>query len=312
MNFLFRVRQQIGYDTHFFCRRNSDNIAVAIVDSGIIRHPDLERQVIAFYDFSNEKSKEWIDSYGHGTHVAGCLAGNGRISKGRYHGICPEAKLVILKVLNKDGIGEARWLIEALKYILNYHKQYNIRIVNLSLGVEKDVSQESLTKIKNLIEELIERNILVVCAAGNYGPCNNTIYGIGTMKDVITVGCYDGIFEKGNTGFCRLFSGRGDKDSLIVKPDIVAPGTKIISCSNKIEKIYNKNYRNAYEEKSGTSMSAPIISGVLMGILLNYPELNIKDTKTMLLKSTTDIGYEKNMQGNGFVNCKLLLDKKNM
>ena len=307
---MFRVRQQIGYDTHFFCRDNPDNYAVAIVDSGIIRHPDLERQVIAFYDFSNEKSKEWVDTYGHGTHVAGCLAGNGRLSKGRYHGICPETKLVILKVLNQTGIGEARWLIEALKYILNYHKQYNIRIVNLSLGVEKDVSRESLNKIKNLIDELTKEEILVVCAAGNYGPQNNTIYGIGTMKDVITVGCYDGIFEKRNSGFCRLFSGRGDKDSLIVKPDIVAPGTKIISCSNRVEKGRNQNYRNAYVEKSGTSMSAPIISGVLMGILLNYPNIGIKDIKTMLFKATTDIGYEKNMQGNGFINCKLLINMK--
>lgn len=307
---MFRVRQQIGYDTHFFCRDNPDNYAVAIVDSGIIRHPDLERQVIAFYDFSNEKSKEWVDTYGHGTHVAGCLAGNGRLSKGRYHGICPETKLVILKVLNQTGIGEARWLIEALKYILNYHKQYNIRIVNLSLGVEKDVSRESLNKIKNLIDELTKEKILVVCAAGNCGPQNNTIYGIGTMKDVITVGCYDGIFEKRNSGFCRLFSGRGDKNSLIVKPDIVAPGTKIISCSNRLEKGRNQNYRNAYEEKSGTSMSAPIISGVLMGILLNYPDIGIKDIKTMLFKATTDIGYEKNMQGNGFINCKLLINMK--
>lgn len=312
MNFLFRVRQQIGYDTHFFCRSNPENYAVAILDSGIVRHPDLERQVIAFYDFSNEKCREWTDFFGHGTHVAGCLAGNGRVSNGRYHGICPEAKLVILKVLNKSGIGEARWLIEALQYILNYHKQWNIKIVNLSLGVEKDVSNESLNKIKNLVDEIIKRNILVVCAAGNYGPRNNTIYGIGTMKNVITVGCYDGIFEKGNSSFCRMFSGRGDKNSLIVKPDIVAPGTKIISCSNKLVKVRNKNYRNAYEEKSGTSMSAPIISGVLMGILLNYPKLSTEEIKRMLFQATTDIGYEKNMQGNGFLNCKMLTESKHM
>lgn len=309
MNFLFRVRQQIGYDTHFFCRRNPDNYAVAIVDSGIIRHPDLERQVIAFYDFSNEKCREWADLYGHGTHVAGCLAGDGRASRGRYHGICPETKLVVLKVLNKSGVGEAGWLIEALKYILNYHKQWNIRIVNMSLGVEKDVGKESLNKIQKLVEEIIERNILVVCAAGNYGPQNNTIYGIGTMREVITVGCYDGIYERGNKFACRMFSGRGDKDSLIVKPDIVAPGTKIISCSNKLEIVRNKHYRNAYEEKSGTSMSAPIISGILMGIILNYPQISNAEVKKMLLNATTDIGFDKNMQGNGFINCKMLVDR---
>lgn len=306
---MYRVRHQIGYDSHFFCRENPNNYAVAVVDSGIIWHPDLNEQVIAFYDFSDEKCQEWADFYGHGTHVAGCLAGNGRLSKGRYQGICPNAKLVVLKVLNRAGLGEAKWLIEALKYILNNYKRWNIRIVNLSLGVERDVGRESLSKIQSLISEMIKRDIFVVCAAGNYGPKENTIYGIGTMKDVITVGCYDGIYEKANSVNCRLFSGRGDRTSSIIKPDIVAPGTKIISCSNKLERYRGKNYRNAYEEKSGTSMSAPIISGILLGILLNYPHLRFEEVKRMILDATTDIGYEKTMQGNGFINCKKLTDR---
>lgn len=307
---MYRVRHQIGYDTHFFSRGNPENYAVAVVDSGIIRHPDLKEQVIAFYDFSNEKYNDCADFFGHGTHVAGCLAGTGLLSKGRYQGICPNAKLVILKVLNRAGLGEAKWLIESLKYILENYKKWNIKIVNLSLGVEKDVSEESFCVIQRLIMELIENDILVVCAAGNYGPKDNTIYGIGKMRDVITVGCYDGIYEKTNVANCRLFSGRGDKQSAVVKPDIVAPGTKIISCSNKPERIRGGKYRNAYEEKSGTSMSAPIISGILMGIILNYPYLTSREIRKMILNCTTDIGYEKNMQGNGFVNCSKIINYK--
>ena len=304
---MYRVRHQIGYDTHFFTRGNPENYAVAVVDSGIIRHPDLKGQVIAFYDFSNEKCDDYADFFGHGTHVAGCLAGTGLLSKGRYQGICPCAKLVVLKVLNKDGLGEAKWLIEALKYILENHKRWNIKIVNLSLGVEKDVSEATFCIIQRLVMEIIKKDILVVCAAGNYGPRDNTIYGIGKMKEVITVGCYDGIYEKANEAACRLFSGRGDKRSLVIKPDIVAPGTKIISCSNRLERLRNGKYRNAYEEKSGTSMSAPIISGILMGIILNYPYLSSGEIRKMILNSTTDIGYEKNMQGNGFINCSKLI-----
>ena len=304
---MYRVRRQIGYDMHFFCRENPKNYAVAVVDSGIIRHPDIERQVIAFYDFSNENSTKWTDSFGHGTHVAGCLAGNGYLSNGRYHGICPNAKLVILKVLNKDGVGEAKWLIEALKYILKNHQKWNIRIVNLSLGVEKDVGSVSLQKIRELVLELIKREIYVVCAAGNYGPENNTIYGIGTMKEVITVGCYDGIYERTEAVPCRMFSGRGDKAGVIIKPDIVAPGTKIISCSNRYVEVKYKKNNFAYEEKSGTSMSAPIISGILFGILLNFPDIKYEDAKRKLLFATTDTGYAKNIQGNGFINCKKIL-----
>lgn len=303
---MYRVRHQIGYDTHFFCRDNPEKYAVAVVDSGIIRHPDLKEQVIAFSDFSDEKYTECVDFFGHGTHVAGCLAGNGALSKGRYHGICPNAKLVVLKVLNRNGIGEATWLINALKYILEHYEKWNIRIVNLSLGVEREVGEVALSIILQLVNAIIKKNILVVCAAGNYGPENNTIYGIGKLQEVITVGCYDGIYERKNSS-CRLFSGRGDKRSTIIKPDIVAPGTKIISCSNHPEKLRNGQYRNAYIDKSGTSMAAPIVSGILMGILLNSPDIAPGDARKLLLNSTTDIGFEKNMQGNGFVDCKKIV-----
>lgn len=303
---MFRVRQQIGYDELFFNRSNPRDYAVAIVDSGIIRHPDLEKQVIAFYDFSNEKKEKCVDYYGHGTHVAGCLAGNGSVSKGRYHGICPGAKLVILKVLNCFGVGEAGWLMEALNCILLNHQKWNIKVVNLSLGVEKEVSEKNLKRILFLVEELLKRNILIVCAAGNYGPKNNTIYGIGAMKEVITVGCYDGVFEEGNTTFCRLFSGRGDKNGIVTKPDIVAPGTRIISCSSKIKKIKNGQYSHAYEEKSGTSMATPIISGVILGILLNHPDMGPWEVKRNLFQAVSDTGYDITMQGRGFIDCKKL------
>lgn len=301
------MRHQIGYDTHFFWRENPENYAVAVVDSGIIGHPDLKEQVIAFHDFSDEKNQNGVDYYGHGTHVAGCLAGDGKCSNGRYHGICPTAKLVILKVLNKDGLGEAKWLIEALKYILESYEKWNIKVVNMSLGVEKEVSDTTLSIILQLVNAILKKDILVVCAAGNYGPENNTIYGIGKLPEVITVGCYDGIFENFQNNGCRFYSGRGDCKSTIIKPDIVAPGTKIISCNHKMEMMRNSKVRNAYVEKSGTSMAAPIISGVLIGIMLNYPTLNTKEIRSMVIHATTDIGYEKNMQGNGFINCKKLI-----
>ena len=309
---MYRVRHQIGYDTHFFSRENPNNYAACVVDSGIVNHPDLERQVIAFYDFSDEKSKYPSDSYGHGTHVAGCLAGNGKLSKGRYQGICPSAKLVVLKVLDKDGKGEAKWLIEALRCILQNYKRWNIKVVNLSLGIEKDVKEETLNVIYKFIYEMIDRELIVVCAAGNYGPKNNTIYGIGTLKDVITVGCYDGIYEQGVGVNCRMFSGRGNMDAQIIKPDIVAPGTKIVSCCNEVEYTKRRGYRNAYIEKSGTSMSAPIISGIFLGVLLNYQGISVKEAKKIVLNAVNDIGYEKNMQGNGFIDCKKIICTRNL
>ena len=86
---MYRVRHQIGYDTHFFCRDNPEKYAVAVVDSGIIRHPDLKEQVIAFSDFSDEKYSECVDFFGHGTHVAGCLAGMVHFQKADITGFVP-------------------------------------------------------------------------------------------------------------------------------------------------------------------------------------------------------------------------------
>ncbi len=306
---MYRVRQQIGYDMQFFNQENTNNYAVCIVDSGIVNHPDLEKQVIAFCDFSSDKTIHYSDSYGHGTHVAGCLAGNGMLSKGRYHGICPNAKLVVLKVLDKEGRGEAKWLIEALRFILHNYKKYNIKVVNISLGVEKEVNADIMNIIFKFIDEILSREIMVVCAAGNYGPKNNTIYGIGTLEDVITVGCYDGIFDNKQTNSCQMYSGRGDKTSNIIKPDIVAPGTKIISCCNKVTYSRRRGYYNAYVEKSGTSMAAPIVSGVIMGFFINYPNILCKEVKEKLYRATIDIGYEKTMQGKGFIDCRKIIDK---
>ena len=112
---------------------------------------------------------------------------------------------------------------------------------------------------------------------------------------------YGSIFATG-TGTVR-----GDKAGVIIKPDIVAPGTKIISCSNRYVEVKYKKNNFAYEEKSGTSMSAPIISGILFGILLNFPDIKYEDAKRKLLFATTDTGYAKNIQGNGFINCKKIL-----
>lgn len=90
--------------------------------------------------------------------------------------------------------------------------------------------------------------------------------------------------------------------------NIVAPGTAIVSCSNTVSYRKNTGYRNAYIQKSGTSMSAPIVSGIVMSIILNKPHLSAKEIKEIVLKGTVDVGLPKNMQGYGMTSCNRIRD----
>ena len=177
----------------------------------------------------------------------------------------------------------------------------------LTSGLFKGIGEKKAKKIVDVFAERVtEKDMISLFREDKYWNFYEWQPGLNGAKDMGGKETYEAPFHAFISDTFRCFA----EICKLVKPDIVAPGTKIISCSNRVEKGRNQNYRNAYVEKSGTSMSAPIISGVLMGILLNYPNIGIKDIKTMLFKATTDIGYEKNMQGNGFINCKLLINMK--
>lgn len=262
---------------------------VAILDTGIYPHPDLKQQLQYFKDFVNNRVGAYDDN-SHGTHVAGILAGNGAASNKGICGVAPEAQIIALKILDKNGSGDKKALLTACIWLLENYKKYNIKVINISIGSETTNCDEEQNELANIIDELWDSGLSIVVSAGNNGPGPGTITFPGTCEKVITVGSDSRIISSSKS---TAYSGEGPTKCNVIKPDIIAPGSNIISCHNKY---------NGYTVKSGTSMSTPIVSGAIALYLEKYPNASNETIKKHLKSSATDLGLSPNKQGAGLLN----------
>lgn len=302
-----RVRRRIGIDKLNDVGKHKTPVTVAVLDSGISNHPDLLGKCMLFHDFINGQKNVYDDS-GHGTHVCGILCGSGEASRGKYRGVAPCCRLVVCKILDKRGNGSAEVMLKALKWILLHKQRYDIRLVNISVGIGKTLSHINEEKLRELLESLWDAGIIVICSAGNNGPNAGSISYMGSSSKVITVGCYDDLepdmVEKKN---CEWYSGRGNINDQIRKPDLVAPGSGIVSCCHRVNWKAGK-FHDIYEKQSGTSMATPIITGCAALLLQSEPYLNNKQVRERLCFSAEDLGIAWNRQGWGMINVKNLLE----
>ena len=303
---MWRVKKQIKCTEEVQRKYSGKNISVAVLDTGIFFHPDFSDRILAFHDFVNQKKTPYDDS-GHGTHVAGCIAGNGRVSGGKYAGVAPSSNLIVGKILDQNGEGKIRNMLEAIQWISNYKEQYNIKILNISVGFENNVTEDKVQKLRNALEELYRQNVLIIVAAGNKGPKLKSISPLGMSNKILTVGCHDLDYFKDGVTLCETYSGRGPSSFSLKKPDIVAPGTHFISTSSKCTKI-SKGFSNSYEPKSGTSFATPLVSGTAALLLEKNPNLDAQEIKYRLCYSATDLREPWNKQGWGMLNVKRALE----
>lgn len=266
-------------------------IGVCILDTGIYEHIDFTGRIWAFYDFLAFKRRPYDDN-GHGTHVAGLVAGDGTASMGKYRGAAPGCGIISLKVLDRYGTGSQDDVLRALRWIRENRQQYRIRVVNISVGTTCN-SKRNHARLLESVEQLWDEGVVVVTAAGNQGPRPGSITAPGSSKKVITVGSSDLLEGR------SAISGRGPTAECVCKPDIVAPGNKIMSC------VPGKPY--SYGVKSGTSMSMPLVTGAIACALEKNPALTNTDIKTMLMNSAEDMGLPQNLQGWGKFNRRKFL-----
>ncbi len=305
---MHRVRTQIGLSDELSRVWNGESVTVAILDTGIVRHPDFDNRILEFKDFVNKRTDTFCyDDSGHGTHVAGCLAGNGFLSNGKYKGIAPKCNLIVGKVLDSNGDGSVKNMIDAIKWVLSIKEKRNIKILNISVGVGKIENEDCKEKLLNIIKEVWMSDILVIAAAGNGGPVPMSISPIASTNYCITVGCHDGSYKCDH--LCEKYSSRGPSVENIKKPDIVAPGTDIISCSRNYS-LQSRNREGAYTKKSGTSMATPIISGAVALLVQKEKRCNNEEIKRRLLYSARDMGEPWTKQGWGMVDIKRMLSVK--
>lgn len=298
-----RVRKQVGCSDFIQEDILTDNVGVAILDTGIGMHPDFDSRVVAFEDFVGGRQGSYDDS-GHGTHVAGCVGGSGYVSNGIYRGIAPRCRLCVGKVLDHNGEGSIDSMRRGLIWVMKNRVRYRIRVLNISLGIGNDGDRNRMHELVDLLDTIWEQGIVVVCAAGNNGPKEGTISPLGTSGKVITVGCHEGGYFGQRRDLCENYSGRGSRDMLYRKPDVVAPGTDIISCCAQCRSNGKSGYRSAYTRKSGTSMATPIVSGAAALYLQKFPYMNNEQVKRQMLYSARDMGDSWSKQGWGMLNLE--------
>jgi major intracellular serine protease len=260
-------------------------ITVAVLDTGCdTDHPDLMDRIIGGYNFTKDDggdSLKFEDYNGHGTHVAGTIAAT--LNNSGVVGVAPEANLLILKVLGKNGSGKYDWIIKAIQYAIDQ----KVDIISMSLGGPNDVKA-----LHDVIIEAVNQNILVVCAAGNDGDGKDSTDEFGYP------GCYNEVISVGAVNLERKSSGFTNSNNQV---DLVAPGEKIMS-----------TYLNGtYATLSGTSMATPHVSGALalLKVISNSAferDLTVPELYSQLIKRTVPLGNSPNIEGNGLVYLTLL------
>lgn len=291
-------------------------IGVAVVDTGISPHKDFtdtRNRIVAFKDMINGKTEAYDDN-GHGTHVSGIVGGSGFSSKQKYMGVAPDCNLISVKVLDDKGDGNTSDVLSGLQWIIDHKEEYNIRIVNISVGTTKKERVDENSLLVKGVNAVWDSGIVVVVAAGNNGPGPMSISIPGISRKVITVGCADDnvAVELGGSRV-RDYSGRGPTSACIKKPDIVAPGSNIVSCNISSPLLgWQKHLQNncspmLYTVKSGTSMATPVVSGALALLLQKYPNMTNTEVKLKLRQTAVDLGYHWEKQGWGLIYIPSLL-----
>lgn len=293
---MYRVRQTVNCGAAEQRHLSGKGIGVAVLDSGIVRHWDFDDRIYPMLDFVNGR-KGWYDDHSHGTHVAGIIGGSGLMSGGRLRGMAPGCRILPIKVLDQKGDGKIPAMLNALEWLRNHYEEYGIRLVNISVGAVPEADSGEGSELIQSVEAVWSCGLVVVTAAGNEGPREGSITTPGISRKVITVGTSDDFVRMGRNPMVN-YSGRGPTDCCILKPEIVAPGQHISSCSNR---------RNGYVIKSGTSMSAAVVTGALALLLEKEPNLTNKEVKLRLYSRALDLGWSARRQGWGRIDVGRLL-----
>jgi serine protease AprX len=276
--------QKLGYD--------GAGVGVAIIDSGIADMPEFKGRVAYSESFAGGNG---LDQYGHGTHVAGIVGAR----TGKYYGVAPGSTLINLRVLDENGSGSDSQVIAAINRAIQLKSTYNIRIINLSLG-RPVYESYAVDPLCQAVEAAWKAGIVVVVAAGNAGRDNSmgtngylTITAPGNDPYAITVGAMkaQGTVNRSDDAIASYSSKGPTPIDHVVKPDLVAPGNKIVSTLPQGLTLSTLFPNNAYPAGhfmlSGTSMASAVVSGAAALLLEARPWLTPDQVKARLMATAT-------------------------
>jgi serine protease AprX len=290
-------------------------VGLAVIDSGIHPLQDFDDRIVKFVDMTKGKEEPY-DPYGHGTYVTGIAAGSGAASSGLYRGVAPGADIISLRITT---VAEA---IKAIQWATENKDEYNIRVMNLSLG---DYPIESYKDCpwSQAAEKAWDAGIVVVAAAGNEGPERGSINTPGINPKIITVGYMD---DKNTPDFSDDTIPEGTSRGPTIpdglqKPDVVAPGVGIhgpIPPNSKMEELNRlagidipnydtsspeSNLSTKYSVSTGSSASTPLVAGLAAVLFEANPNLSPDDIKDIIKSTAIDYipGATPEQQGSGVI-----------
>jgi serine protease AprX len=293
---------QVWAGTGSLDKLSGRGITVAVIDSGMDpNHQALKGRVLATVDFTGGNGG---DGFGHGTHVAAIIAGRqGRSADTRiYRGVAYNASLINLRVLGNDGSGAAADVIDAIDWAVDHQHDYNIRIINLSLGSPVRQSYRD-DPVCAAVERAVRAGILVVTAAGNHGQTSDGrmiaggITSPGNSPFALTVGALNtkGTADRSDDEVATFSSNGPTLGDAVIKPDLVAPGWRItsaeaagslLSVDFPLQHVAGTG-SDSYIYGSGTSMAAAVVSGAAALLLEEQPTLRPLGAKAALELSSS-------------------------
>lgn len=276
-------------------------VTVALLDTGVTPNRDFGSRLVTVTDDVSGQTNGCVnlsgapgcaDGYGHGTFLAGLIAGSGASSGGRYQGIAPAAKLVSIKVGAADGSADVSNVLAGIQWAVSFRDRYDIRVLNLSLGTDSTQSWR-VDPLNYAVERAWAAGIVVVVAAGNRGPDGRTVSKPGDDPWVLTVGAVDDV---GTPSFgddvLPDFSARGPTAAGVAKPDVAAPGAHLVSLravGSTIDREFPTYVSGAYRQGSGTSQATAVVSGLAALVFSAKPQMTPNRLKYALTRTARPV-----------------------
>lgn len=256
--------KEIGIEKKYL--NKVDSFSIAVIDSGVYPHENLKNNIVICKDFVAEKDITYDDS-GHGTAVAGIIASLSNVN------------IISLKVLNNNNVASIERLIEAFEWVLENQKQYNIKVINISIGVVENKKSEILF---NLCKKLNDKGVIIITSSGNKDGVTEEFVP-ADYEDVISVGSIGVNKERYISAFSMSWISKSGKKN----PTIYAFGENILTCDSdylyKGNKSENSKYVDTMHEESGTSFACAVVSGITCRLIQEYPTYNKEEIIAALL-----------------------------
>ncbi len=276
-------------------------VGVAVLDSGVANDTDLVQngnRVLVHVGFAGAYNANQPDGGGHGTHIAGTIAGDGTRSAGQFIGMAPKANIVDVQVLDSRGNGRISSVLRGMEWALAHQQQFNIRVINMSFGAPPLVDYK-FDPFAAAAEIAWRRGITVVAAAGNDGPSSGTVESPGIDPYVVTVGSTDDQATlQLSDDVLGWWSSWGTPQDSTPKPDLVSPGRRVVSirvAGSTLDTLLPDHVVTAingstYFRLTGTSMSTAVVSGAVALLLEHQPSLTPDQVKKILVSTTQTFG----------------------